>query len=599
LSLLASLLVSTAVAWALFDRGDWAASYWDVFALWLLSIALWVIPLVWPSTALSSSAIRAWWRRHRGAVGDAAALTAASLALRLVHLGSVPDVISGDEGIVGEVASSMAEHAGNMFGTMFAYGKLYFLLVSVPVGLLGRTAFAVRLPSALAGALAVGATYALGRELFGRRVGLVAGVLLAVSHTHIHMSRTAHGQAFDTLLLSLVLFALGRGLKRRDVGWLALAGVGLGAAQYVYVAARVIDVVAALLVLLLVWADREMLRENLAGLAGAFGAAWVTAVPIVVWALRRPEDYLSRVTSTGFVQTGGLRGSAEGTPAETLHLWLKQLSTAAATPVTLPVGSFYDARIPMLDIVWSVLLVLGLLLALRHLRDWRFLMLALVVLAAVVLLALGNQVRISAYRITFAMPAYAVLAGVALVSLADYGKRRFSWSPRAATVAVVLVLVVVGARNVGYYFLDHTANCRYLERDDGTAAVSLAARLIAEEEPDAAILAITEPDFNVGAFPNAQYFLKRRTRDIADETTPGPAEPDGRRFIHSAPPGSQVTELVTELQPLGDVAVIAGPSRFGELTSLVESHPGGRRVPLGRCGRVVGEVYLLPGGGGG
>jgi uncharacterized membrane protein len=72
---------------------------------------------------------------------------------------------------------------------------------------LGDSAVALRLPSALAGVLAILATFRLGRRLFSRREGLVAAAILAVSWQPIHFSQEARAYEF-LLLFSIVTFDL-------------------------------------------------------------------------------------------------------------------------------------------------------------------------------------------------------------------------------------------------------------------------------------------------------------------------------------------------------------------------------------------------------
>lgn len=86
------------------------------------------------------------------------------------------------------------------------------------------------------GALALVLTYALGRRLFGRPVGLLAAALLAVSPSFVFWSRVGVYVVIQVapLALGALLCALrwrgGGGSSPRSAGWLALAGllVGLG-----------------------------------------------------------------------------------------------------------------------------------------------------------------------------------------------------------------------------------------------------------------------------------------------------------------------------------------------------------------------------------
>jgi 4-amino-4-deoxy-L-arabinose transferase-like glycosyltransferase len=85
---------------------------------------------------------------------------------------------------------------GKSFPTIFrAYGdyKLpsYIYLTAVSEAIFGLNAFAVRLPSVLAGIATVLFTYLLAKELFGKRIALVASLLIAVEPWSLFLSRAA------------------------------------------------------------------------------------------------------------------------------------------------------------------------------------------------------------------------------------------------------------------------------------------------------------------------------------------------------------------------------------------------------------------------
>ena len=55
--------------------------------------------------------------------------------------------------------------------------------------LFGQNLYGLMMGSVIAGTLVIPAVFLLGREMFGRRVGLVAAVLSAISYSDIHFSR--------------------------------------------------------------------------------------------------------------------------------------------------------------------------------------------------------------------------------------------------------------------------------------------------------------------------------------------------------------------------------------------------------------------------
>ncbi len=69
----------------------------------------------------------------------------------------------------------------------------------------GLSEWAVRLPSAIACALCAGLAFALARELFGRRAGIIAGVVLA---TMVHFHLLAQATRLDSVVMPTVLGAV-------------------------------------------------------------------------------------------------------------------------------------------------------------------------------------------------------------------------------------------------------------------------------------------------------------------------------------------------------------------------------------------------------
>ena len=96
----------------------------------------------------------------------------------------------------------------------YVHPPFYMWLVAVTGRFMGFTEFSVRIWSALFSILGVYATVLLGRALFGNRIGLLAGAVLAVTLQYLAQSRLA---VFDTVLLAwmlLAFYAFYRGYQR-------------------------------------------------------------------------------------------------------------------------------------------------------------------------------------------------------------------------------------------------------------------------------------------------------------------------------------------------------------------------------------------------
>ena len=133
-----------------------------------------------------------------------------ALALRAWQMSQFPNTYSGDEGSAGLFAVELLDgKANNLFSLgWFSFPALYFAVQSAAIALLGQTVEAVRLTSAVAGALTVVAVYWLGRTMFDRTTAVLAALYLAASHYHIHMSRIALNNVWDGLFGTLAILCL-------------------------------------------------------------------------------------------------------------------------------------------------------------------------------------------------------------------------------------------------------------------------------------------------------------------------------------------------------------------------------------------------------
>jgi len=167
--------------------------------------------------------------------------------LRLYRLGEVPASLNWDEVSLGYNAYSILETGQDEYGAHFPLvlrsfddykPALYSYLVIPAIKTFGLNAFAVRLPSALFGILAVVASYFLVLELSGKKkfallnkeipielLGLLVAFLLAISPWHIQFSRIAF-ESNVGLSINLFIFLLFLKSLRRP--WLLLPAFILG-----------------------------------------------------------------------------------------------------------------------------------------------------------------------------------------------------------------------------------------------------------------------------------------------------------------------------------------------------------------------------------
>lgn len=112
---------------------------------------------------------------------------------------------------------------------------LYFYLMHYWVKWAGTSEWALRLPSALFGTLAVLMTFLLGKEMFNSFVGLVAALLLALLPVQVYHSQQARMYSLLVLLAAAAAYTLNRALQRpSSVRHYVLYGVVSAAGLYTH-----------------------------------------------------------------------------------------------------------------------------------------------------------------------------------------------------------------------------------------------------------------------------------------------------------------------------------------------------------------------------
>ncbi len=151
-----------------------------------------------------------------GYMGALLAIFMVGLAIRLYGLGS--ESLWWDE----VYAIATMAHPGPLeiirLSSTDNNPPLFYLILHYWMLLAGESAFSVRLPSAIAGALAVPVMYRVGTLLFDRSAGLLAALILALSAYHVRYAQEARAyglMVFLTLLSFYFFVKLARGGSSR------------------------------------------------------------------------------------------------------------------------------------------------------------------------------------------------------------------------------------------------------------------------------------------------------------------------------------------------------------------------------------------------
>ncbi|MFN2187645.1 MAG: ArnT family glycosyltransferase, partial [Candidatus Promineifilaceae bacterium] len=186
-----------------------------------------------------------WASRHKDFLA-LLFLTILALIPRLYRINSAPEGLNADELFNAVDALSLGPGSWQIyFEGNFGREALFLYLMAVPLKLFGIEIWALRLPAVLLGTGGVLLAYLIGKQSFNRKVGFIAGALMAVSLWPIMQSRWGLRAVSLTFFTALTIYLYGRIInqdKTRLASWM-LAGVSLGLTLYTYIPARLFPLV--------------------------------------------------------------------------------------------------------------------------------------------------------------------------------------------------------------------------------------------------------------------------------------------------------------------------------------------------------------------
>jgi MFS family permease len=382
--------------------------------------------------------------------------------------------------------------------------QFYWTLMFIRLLDLDTKFFALKLGTAVVGLITLPGVYLLGRDLFGRWVGLLALLFSAVASWSVTLSRIGLRFPFAPAVTAWSLFFLLRGLRDGRRNDFLLLGVCLGIGMQGYTAFRAMPVAVivcwglafALQPSSLAVRRSSLLRNALLTVL----IALVVFIPLGRFSLEHPEDFWQR----SFSRIADPNQSMPDSPPIT---FVKNLADLALMfhwqGDDVWVNTLTDT--PVLDPVLGGLLTLGLVIVFwrgLRLRDPipPFLLIAGLILLLPSALSLAYPMENpSVVRTGGAIPAVMVIAALPVSLAIERGSRdwRTRWhltNTRQATVwnlrAALLVLgvlalaITVTAINYRRYFVDYWN--QYRHNAINTTEIASAIRGFVESGGDAA-----------------------------------------------------------------------------------------------------------------
>lgn len=325
--------------------------------------------------------------------------------------------------------------------------QMYWTLLVANVFGTGFSFMSLKLGTAILGFLTLPFIYLLGKEIGGRRVGLMAFILAGIAYWPNVISRVGLRFPLYALFVAPTLFFLLRGLRTRNRNDFLLSGLFLGLGLHGYSPFRIVPlvVVAAFVLYWLHERSNSARRDAVIWLAMIGLTSFFVFIPLLRFWMDNPDDF-------GFRAMSRLSGVENPITQPIWQIFLSNVWNA------LRMFNFDDGQIwvnsvtqrPALDVISAVLFVFGVLLVLvRYIRNrhWLdlFLLLSIPLLLLPSILSLaypGENPALNRASGAY-IPAF-ILGAMALDGLVS----AIGWDGRRAAVSWALmgILLWISAR---------------------------------------------------------------------------------------------------------------------------------------------------------
>jgi 4-amino-4-deoxy-L-arabinose transferase-like glycosyltransferase len=513
----------------------------------------------------------AWGRTYRKEFLVVGLITVLAAALRFYKLGEIPHTINGDEGWLGNIAlSAIHSPFANPFSLWQNFGGLYLQLINLGMLILGASPLSLRLMPAIAGTLAIPALYLFARQIGGKRIAILAILLLAMSHTHMNFSRTVGvGYIQDTWLVPLELYLLLSALQKQSRLRAAAGGILLGMHFTIYLTPQIFTGMLVVFCILVLLFFRKSFPQAGRTFAVFWGGLAIMLLPEAIFAASHPADFFERLNIEGTLQSGWLTQEMQATGLSAVRILSDRVAHAFLSLIYYPAIDYYGSLIPVLSLFTGVFFLIGLGISLWRTRSITHLLLNGYFWVGPLAIGLFSiPATADSYRMLMILPAAILLAAIGLDTVLN--SIGADWSRNRATYAGVtaFILICLFAFNQWTYFVDFAGKCRY-GGDRQTRFASYLGRYVHNLQPAETVYLLSDDIFRYGTHPSVDFLT-------------------GGRIITNLP------DAIDSAQPVSGEILIASPDRIPELYAWIREHPGGRLESFYDCQTLFLLAYHVP-----
>lgn len=566
-SLVFSLLAVTEML--LFEKAK-LTNYIPVVAVWFFAGTCYFVGFIRDQVFFSQWP--AWFKKHRYELLGIVLVTILAIALRFYKLGELPRVVNGDEGRAGIAALSTNIYPYvNPFALWENFGALYLQVINLFLSFFGSSPFSLRLAAAIGGSIAIPAVYLLTRQISGHRIALIAAILIAISHTHIHFSRTvAVAYIQGTWIIPFEFYFLLSGITKRSSWRTALGGMLLAFHYNVYLDAQIITALIAIYMVIAFIFLRSWIKPALRQVAVFWGGFAIMILPEFVFAWEHPGEFFQRINKDGMFQTGWLAQEMANTGVSAIQIIIQRIVHTFLSLIYYPSFDFYGTSVPVLNIISAVLFLVGMALVFWKTRSSGFLLLNGHFWSGILAIAIFSlPASADTYRVLIVLPTVMIMAAIGLDYLLEllglgWGSARKKYIG-LSTIIITSILVF----NTWTYYSDFLGQCKYGSDDGPTRFASYMGNYVRGVEIEHEVYLLSDQIYISGTHQSVAFLShKRNIINLSDPM-------DTVNFK----PGS---------------IVIASPNRIPELQAWADTHPAGKIHTEYDCNNLMLFSYQFP-----
>jgi 4-amino-4-deoxy-L-arabinose transferase-like glycosyltransferase len=421
-----------------------------------------------------------------------------------------PLIFYGDEASCGLIGLDiLAGKFNNPFTMGWAsFPSLYFFIPAGSIAIFGPTLAALRIPSIIAGSLAVGATYLTVHAMYGKHAGLLTALLVAGFPIHIHFSRIGLSNVWDGMFYIAVLGAVWYAWERENRNAFLLAGFGLGISQYFYVTSHTLLILIPAWLVLVSLCDRTRFKRLLPGIALMVLSALVVVLPFAWYSIRNPEQFFApMVRAEVFNESFGSMLKSDSfllwqTVFERIWAGTQSFTSLPMTNVWFPSGATF------LGVPLAELFLIGLVFLIFNLRESRNILVGMCLVLFIFIGGLSENPP-APQRYVAVIPVCLMVIAFGLNKMTAILERTWTKIAHIFTPLVLLLCMALFLKNALSYYFDYTPVSTYFVAESNEAVAQHLGEFLQTQPDDTQVVFFGVPRMGFYSIASLPYLVPK------------------------------------------------------------------------------------------